>query len=623
MAHKARGLHTAAGHGSHFGEGHAQRGHTGVLTAGDDHAHGDRLHAADTLEAAAGGHGVLEQRVQGDMLQSAVRVLKDGFVHVLVTAQVLVDAAVLGDDLAGALGVQLIGGLGIQPADGAAQAQTLRGDDAHVAGGEGLAHDAGVVHGYGLVGHGFQTVVTLGEHFVGMVPQLMVLLSIHHNLHLALIHDGLKFALDLGVEHFADVLKPEAGLKVGLGNPDTDHIALASVHDAFHAVQVGVELPLHDGLEVGLHVLAGDFHGVRQGDLGAHGDLVQLGAFHGDLVILNLGGFLGGNQLEAIHPGAVHFHLHVALADDLTLEGRGEGDGNVNLGDLDLDVPGLQGGGVELAHVFLDNEALGNPEDVLRLVGDDGEAQGNGAGAASHDHIVQRLEGVDKGRHTLHGVLHQVAGVAGGDVAEDQSSAESHGDHMDHRGHVTPERHHTDVVAGLIALFLKLVDDAAHQGHQDALALVALHQFHSLVSGGSGAQDDRHAGNVAGNQGHTQVPDEGVGHMAVAGSLVGRSAVQILQNLNELSAQGSGHAGHKGVVQPGGPGHEGLHHAQSGLQLAQGAHLHAGDGIVAGQGIGGVGEGHSLAFAILGNGAVDGGFSEAVYSVVAAEHSFK
>ena len=57
------------------------------------------------------------------MLQSAVRVLKDGFVHVLVTAQVLVDAAVLGDDLAGALGVQLIGGLGIQPADGAAQAR--------------------------------------------------------------------------------------------------------------------------------------------------------------------------------------------------------------------------------------------------------------------------------------------------------------------------------------------------------------------------------------------------------------------------------------------------------------------------------------------------------------------
>ena len=73
----------------------------------------------------------------------------------------------------------------------------------------------------------------------------------------------------------------------------------------------------------------------------------------------------------------------------------------------------------------------------------------------------------------------------------------------------------------------------------------------------------------------------------------------------------------------GSPGHEGLHHAQGGLQLAQGAHLHTGDGIVAGKGIGGVGEGHSLAFAILGNGAVDGGFGEAIYSVVAAEHSFK
>ena len=185
------------------------------------------------------------------------------------------------------------------------------------------------------------------------------------------------------------------------------------------------------------------------------------------------------------------------------------------------------------------------------------------------------------------------------------------------------QRHHTDVVAGLVALFLELIDDAAHQSYQDALALVALHQLHCLVSGGRRAQDDGYAGDVTGNQGHAQVPDESVGHMAVAGSLVGGGSVYVLQDLNELGAQGSSHAGHKGVVQPGGTGHEGLYHAQSGLQLAQGVYLHAGDGIIAGQGIGGVGEGHSLAFAILGNGTINGGFGEAVYSVVAAEHSFK
>ena len=384
-----------------------------------------------------------------------------------------------------------------------------------------------------------------------------------------------------------------------------------------------MELTLHDGLEVGLHVLTGHVHGVGQGDLGAHGNLVQLGAFHNDLVVLYLVGLLGADQLEAVHTGAVDFHLHIALTDDLTLKGGGEGDGNVDIGDLDLDVPGLQGGGVELGHILLDDEALGNTEDVLGLVGDNGEAQGNGTGAAGHDDVVQRLEGVDEGGHTVHGVLHQAAGVAGGHVAEDQGGTEGHGHHMDDGGHVLAQGYDADIVAGLVALFGQLIDDTAHQGHQDALALVALHQLHGLIGRGSGAQDDGNAGDVAGDQGHAQIPDEGVGHMAVAGQLVGRSAVDVLQNLDELGAQGGGHAGHKGVVQTVVPGHEGLHHTQSGLQFAQGAHLHAGDGVVAGQAVGGVGEGHGLRLAVLGNGIVNGGFSEAVYGIVAAENSFK
>ena len=40
VAHEAGGLNAAAGHGSHLGEAHAQGGHAGVLTAGDNHMYG-------------------------------------------------------------------------------------------------------------------------------------------------------------------------------------------------------------------------------------------------------------------------------------------------------------------------------------------------------------------------------------------------------------------------------------------------------------------------------------------------------------------------------------------------------------------------------------------------------
>ena len=82
-----------------------------MLTVGDDHAVGEGLDAADALEAAAGGHGILQDGVQGDLLQGAVGVLLHGLVDILVAAHALVDAAGLGDHLAGTVGIQLIGAL--------------------------------------------------------------------------------------------------------------------------------------------------------------------------------------------------------------------------------------------------------------------------------------------------------------------------------------------------------------------------------------------------------------------------------------------------------------------------------------------------------------------------------
>ena len=194
---------------------------------------------------------------------------------------------------------------------------------------------------------------------------------------------------------------------------------------------------------------------------------------------------------------------------------------------------------------------------------------------------------------------------------------------MDDGGDVLAERDDADIVAGLVALLLELVDDAAHEGDEDALTLVALHERDGLIGRGSGAEDNGNAGDVARDQRHAEVTNDGVRQVAVAGQLIGRCAVEVLQDLDELGAQCGGYAGHEGVVQAGIAGHERLDDAESLLQLAEGADLRAGDGVVAGQGVGSVGEGHGLAFAVLGDGIVNGGLGQAVNGIVAAEYTFK
>ena len=419
VTHEARRLHAAAGHGGHLGERHAERGHAGVLTHRDDNAHADRLDAADAFEAAAGGHRILEQGVQRDVLQRAVGILGNGFVDVLVGAEALVDALFLGDDLAGTLRVKLVGRLGVQPGNGAAQTQTLRSDDAHVARREGLAHDAGVEHGDGFVGHGGKTLVTLVENDVRSGAQSLVRLVADDDLDLALVNNGVEFGLDLRVQDFADVAEAEARLKVGLVDTDTDHVALAGVHQTLNAVQELVDLTLEDRLKVGLHGLAGDLDGVGQGDLAADGDLVHLGAFDGDLVILDLGGILGDDQLEAVLAGAVDLDLHIALADDLALKGGGVGHGNVDVRDLELDAAGFDGGVDPVLGVLVDDQALRNGPHIVGVVRDDGEAHLDGAGAAGHGDVGHGGIGVDEGVDAVEGVAVEAVPVAGLDRAED------------------------------------------------------------------------------------------------------------------------------------------------------------------------------------------------------------
>ena len=59
------------------------------------------------------------------MLERAVGVLGDSLVNIFVTTGALIDAALLGDNLARTLRVELVGCLGVQPRHSAAKTETF------------------------------------------------------------------------------------------------------------------------------------------------------------------------------------------------------------------------------------------------------------------------------------------------------------------------------------------------------------------------------------------------------------------------------------------------------------------------------------------------------------------
>ncbi len=220
------------------------------------------------------------------------------------------------------------------------------------------------------------------------MAQLRHHLRICDDLHLALVHDRVKIILDLRVQHLADVFRAESRLIGRVTDTDADHVALSGMHHALDAVDIAVELTLEHGLEIGLHVLSRYFHDVAQAVLASKLEAVEVRSDQLDLVVLHLGRLFGLHQLEAVHSGSVELDLHLLAADDLAFKRGRERHRDIDLGDLDLDITGLQGGGVEPGDVFLHDQALRHPEDVLGLVGDDREAKGDRAGSAGNHHII-------------------------------------------------------------------------------------------------------------------------------------------------------------------------------------------------------------------------------------------
>ena len=225
------------------------------------------------------------------------------------------------------------------------------------------------------------------------------------NFDLTLVNNGRIFVFQLGVKHFADVTDAETGFISIFADPDPDQVTLAGMHDAFHAVDEGMEFPFENRFEIGLHVLPGNFGNKCRAHLGTNGDFVEIRADDFNLMILDFMRFSGDAELEAVFPGAVDLTLHIRTADDFAFESGRVGNRNVDVRDFDLDIAGFKRGLDPVFGVFLDDQRLRNTPHVLRVVCDDREAEGDRTGAGCDGQIIDRIKGVDKSEDPLEGVL--------------------------------------------------------------------------------------------------------------------------------------------------------------------------------------------------------------------------
>ena len=171
---------------------------------------------------------------------------------------------------------------------------------------------------------------------------------------------------------------------------------------------------------------------------------------------------------------------------------------------------------------------------------------------------------------------------------------------------------HPELQAHLDAALGTLLNAVAHHEGHNALGLVILDNLDHLGGVIGLAQHNSNTGNIAGNQGHAQGTDDGIGNEADAGLvLVGVAALHILEAFNDLGAHGSGKTGVQGLAQILLIGDQALEHAHAGRQITQGLNLNTGSRVNRGEEIGGIGECDFLICAVLGNGIVHSVFGQA------------
>ena len=163
----------------------------------------------------------------------------------------------------------------------------------------------------------------------------------------------------------------------------------------------------------------------------------------------------------------------------------------------------------------------------------------------------------------------------------------------------------------LDAAFGALLNDIAdHEGH-DTLGLIILDDLHDIGGIVRLAEHDGDAGDIARDERDTEGTDDGVGDKADAGvGFIGVAALDILQALEDLRADGGGKTSVERLSEILLIGDKALENADAGGQIAELGDLHAGGGIDGGEEIRSVGERDGLVSAVLCNGVIDGALGQ-------------
>ena len=197
----------------------------------------------------------------------------------------------------------------------------------------------------------------------------------------------------------------ESCLISSLAYTNTDLISLAGVHHTFHIVVPCMNLTLDNRLEVRLHLCSRHLYIGSQREGLTLLQLVQLLAYNGNLVILNLICIAGLYQLAGGRLMGTELYLHIASTDNLALECGSESNRNRKLGYLNLNVTQLQG----LLHgqAVIQNRLQRARNLILAQIHvyDYREAQRDSACACGYNHLVQSAEGIHECRYSFLGVF--------------------------------------------------------------------------------------------------------------------------------------------------------------------------------------------------------------------------
>ena len=158
------------------------------------------------------------------------------------------------------------------------------------------------------------------------------------------------------------------------------------------------------------------------------------------------------------------------------------------------------------------------------------------------------------------------------------------------------------------------------------LGLIGLDQLSTLLSSGSGTDDNSNTGDVLGNQGNTQLTNLSVGEVAGEGLLIGvvTTIDSPLASLDDLGSSSSSDTGGEDILRTVVTSHDALDNGlQHLLGLTQGGDLLAGHCINARQGVCGIMEANGSICAQLGDRLINYLDSQAVYGIVTVENALK